>query len=132
MANINVALPEIEIDFGKLIKVISSLCITMGQGEVGIKLNDEGINNLNTLLASLIPEDYASFVTLPKITDVIGSSSFGTPNHYVLVDVWTQYECNGFTYSDSLLNSNLKIQFQHLMFSHQQHTNKIMSIPSTP
>lgn len=108
LANINVALPEIEIDFGKLIKVISSLCITMGQGEVGIKLNDEGINNLNTLLASLIPEDYASFVTLPKITDVIGSSSFGTPNHYVLVDVRTQYEVNGFTYSDSLLKFEFK------------------------
>lgn len=108
LANINVALPEIEIDFGKLIKVISSLCVTMGQGEVGIKLNDEGINNLNTLLASLIPEDYASFVTLPKITDVIGSSSFGTPNHYVLVDVRTQYEVNGFTYSDSLLKFEFK------------------------
>lgn len=108
LANINVALPKIEIDFGKLIKVISSLCITMGQGEVGIKLNDEGINNLNTLLASLIPEDYASFVTLPKITDVIGSSSFGTPNHYVLVDVRTQYEVNGFTYSDSLLKFEFK------------------------
>ena len=108
LANINVALPEIEIDFGKLIKVISSLCITMGQGEVGIKLNDEGINNLNTLLASLIPEDYASFVTLPKITDVIGSSSFGTPNHYVLVDVRTQNEVNGFTYSDSLLKFEFK------------------------
>lgn len=108
LANINVALPEIEIDFGKLIKVISSLCITMGQGEVGIKLNDEGIKNLNTLLASLIPEDYASFVTLPKITDVIGSSSFGTPNHYVLVDVRTQYEVNGFTYSDSLLKFEFK------------------------
>ncbi len=108
LANINVALPEIEIDFGKLIKVISSLCITMGQGEVGIKLNDEGINNLNTLLTSLIPEDYASFVTLPKITDVIGSSSFGTPNHYVLVDVRTQYEVNGFTYSDSLLKFEFK------------------------
>ena len=108
LANINVALPEIEIDFGKLIKVISSLCITMGQGEVGIKLNDGGINNLNTLLASLIPEDYASFVTLPKITDVIGSSSFGTPNHYVLVDVRTQYEVNGFTYSDSLLKFEFK------------------------
>ena len=108
LANIYVALPEIEIDFGKLIKVISSLCITMGQGEVGIKLNDEGINNLNTLLASLIPEDYASFVTLPKITDVIGSSSFGTPNHYVLVDVRTQYEVNGFTYSDSLLKFEFK------------------------
>lgn len=108
LANINVALPEIEIDFGKLIKVISSLCITMGQGEVGIKLNDEGINNLNTLLASLIPEDYASFVTLPKITDVIGSSSFGTPNHYVLVDARTQYEVNGFTYSDSLLKFEFK------------------------
>lgn len=108
LANINVALPEIEIDFGKLIKVISSLCITMGQGEVGIKLNDEGINNLNTLLASLIPEDYASFVTLPKITDVIGSSSFGTPNHYVLVEVRTQYEVNGFTYSDSLLKFEFK------------------------
>ena len=108
LANINVALPEIEIDFGKLIKVISSLCITMGQGEVGIKLNDEGINNLNTLLASLIPEDYASFVALPKITDVIGSSSFGTPNHYVLVDVRTQYEVNGFTYSDSLLKFEFK------------------------
>lgn len=108
LANINVALPEIEIDFGKIIKVISGLCITMGQGEVGIKLNDEGINNLNTLLASLIPEDYASFVTLPKITDVIGSSSFGTPNHYVLVDVRTQYEVNGFTYSDSLLKFEFK------------------------
>lgn len=108
LANINVALPEIEIDFGKLIKVISSLCVTMGQGEVGIKLNDEGINNLNTLLASLIPEDYASFVTLPKISDVIGSSSFGTPNHYVLVDVRTQYEVNGFTYSDSLLKFEFK------------------------
>lgn len=108
LANINVALPEIEIDFGKLIKVISSLCITMGQGEVGIKLNDEGINNLNTLLTSLIPEDYASFITLPKITDVIGSSSFGTPNHYVLVDVRTQYEVNGFTYSDSLLKFEFK------------------------
>ncbi len=108
LANINVALPELEIDFGKLIKVISSLCITMGQGEVGIKLNDEGINNLNTLLASLIPEDYASFVTLPKITDVIGSSSFGTPNHYVLVEVRTQYEVNGFTYSDSLLKFEFK------------------------
>lgn len=108
LANINVALPEIEIDFGKLIKVISSLCVTMGQGEVGIKLNDEGINNLNTLLASLIPEDYASFVTLPKITDVIGSSSFGTPNHYVLVDIRTQYEVNGFTYSDSLLKFEFK------------------------
>lgn len=108
LANINVALPEIEIDFGKLIKVISSLCVTMGQGEVGIKLNDEGINNLNTLLASLIPEDYASFVTLPKITDVIGSSSFGTPNHYVLVDVRTQNEVNGFTYSDSLLKFEFK------------------------
>ena len=108
LANINVALPEIEIDFGKLIKVISSLCVTMGQGEVGIKLNDEGINNLNTLLASLIPEDYASLVTLPKITDVIGSSSFGTPNHYVLVDVRTQYEVNGFTYSDSLLKFEFK------------------------
>lgn len=108
LANINVALQEIEIDFGKLIKVISSLCVTMGQGEVGIKLNDEGINNLNTLLASLIPEDYASFVTLPKITDVIGSSSFGTPNHYVLVDVRTQYEVNGFTYSDSLLKFEFK------------------------
>lgn len=108
LANINVALPEIEIDFGKLIKVISSLCVTMGQGEVGIKLNDEGINNLNTLLASLISEDYASFVTLPKITDVIGSSSFGTPNHYVLVDVRTQYEVNGFTYSDSLLKFEFK------------------------
>lgn len=108
LANINVALPEIEIDFGKLIKVISSLCVTMGQGEVGIKLNNEGINNLNTLLASLIPEDYASFVTLPKITDVIGSSSFGTPNHYVLVDVRTQYEVNGFTYSDSLLKFEFK------------------------
>ena len=108
LANINVALPEIEIDFGKLIKVISGLCITMGQGEVGIKLNDEGINNLNTLLASLIPEDYASFVTLPKITDVIGSSSFGTPNHYVLVDVRTQNEVNGFTYSDSLLKFEFK------------------------
>ncbi len=108
LANINVALPEIEIDFGKIIKVISGLCITMGQGEVGIKLNNEGINNLNTLLASLIPEDYASFVTLPKITDVIGSSSFGTPNHYVLVDVRTQYEVNGFTYSDSLLKFEFK------------------------
>lgn len=108
LANINVALPEIEIDFGKIIKVISGLYITMGQGEVGIKLNDEGINNLNTLLASLIPEDYASFVTLPKITDVIGSSSFGTPNHYVLVDVRTQYEVNGFTYSDSLLKFEFK------------------------
>lgn len=108
LANINVALPEIEIDFGKIIKVISGLCITMGQGEVGIKLNDEGINNLNTLLASLIPEDYASFVTLPKITDVIGSSSFGTPNHYVLVEVRTQYEVNGFTYSDSLLKFEFK------------------------
>lgn len=108
LANINVTLPEIEIDFGKLIKVISSLCVTMGQGEVGIKLNDEGINNLNTLLANLIPEDYASFVTLPKITDVIGSSSFGTPNHYVLVDVRTQYEVNGFTYSDSLLKFEFK------------------------
>lgn len=108
LANINVALPEIEIDFGKIIKVISGLCITMGQGEVGIKLNNEGINNLNTLLASLIPEDYASFVTLPKITDVIGSSSFGTPNHYVLVDVRTQNEVNGFTYSDSLLKFEFK------------------------
>ena len=108
LANINVALPEIEIDFGKIIKVISGLCITMGQGEVGIKLNDEGINNLNTLLASLIPEDYSSFVTLPKITDVIGSSSFGTPNHYVLVDVRTQNEVNGFTYSDSLLKFEFK------------------------
>lgn len=108
LSNINVLLPEIEIDFGRLIKVVSSLCVTMGQGEVGIKLNDEGLKNLNTLLGSLIPEDYSSFVTLPQISDVIASSSFGTPSHYVLVDVRTQYEINGFTYTDSLLKFEFK------------------------